>query len=969
MFALEFCNRYCALLYTVFWLRDLVQLRSLLVSLLTTSALINNFMEVGLPAIKKWSKRQGKQGTPHPSLSSSSSPIPAKLSITSANTPANVSNMSNMSCPTPRRFIPGAQDPAVYQSSMREVLAQELSNETYDLNADYLELVIQYGYVTMFVVAFPLAPALALLNNLFESKVDLFKLAECRRSPLLQRSTIGPWQSCMEFISFLAVVSNSFLIVMVSTRFELIIPAELYAHMKTDIGRLIAMIIMEHFLLGFKLLMMYIIDDIPRWLQESVAEQHGAEKERVKRERVSAYTSKATLTKDTSKKGGLLKRMKSAGMPGLRSLSASEDVEESPSKKSQKEEVDTGEGDDLVQEAEGSLYANTWKGNSHSGESPEVRLVTEMGKQRFGFDPNYMMLLVPLPLVLESMGVTPWLYLPLAVMFFGYMQARKEKITRTVAKGIVSDAALLDMIKEELPRWTTDSEYQQMEWANYMMQKFWPMLSIVGEQKAISIGTRILGKTKTPFPVAIKKFSFGTIAPRFCGIRVHQQGVPEGVVRLDLDVRYAGDPHIVLQMGPTQVEITDMRVCTTMRCECLEFTPKMTPFKLASATMMQRPRIDFKVKVGGVDMTATETLTRMVHWMVDQVVGKVVLYPRKMFVPMGDGLSEANQDLHPVGILRITLHRGVDLIQANIFGSDPYVEIRSTREQLLKSECIYSTLNPEWEETFDVVVYDRGSQVVQFQVFDFNSAGSDKSLGTAELAVSRCIDHRKQKTLTLKDVEAGSIVLTCVYVPVGAARYGGQGGEEPLPPGSIFKGLNQPSNQDDADEDVLFDVPMAEMTSNDTLISGDLALESNEDGGQDPSLLQMAVLVISNIKLRSVKAGMGHWKPAVSFHVGTQSMKTRSQKNILNPEFDDDFVFVIRNAASVEKILVKLLDKNRGKLLSGSRQIGEVSISLYDLMNMHTGGAPAVKEKEYQLESEVGEFMIGFKMHWSPAGK
>jgi hypothetical protein len=41
--------------------------------------------------------------------------------------------------------------------------------------------------------------------------------------------------------------------------------------------------------------------------------------------------------------------------------------------------------------------------------------------------------------------------------------------------------------------------------------------------------------------------------------------------------------------------------------------------------------------------------------------------------------------------------------QANIFGSDPYVEIRSTREQLLKSECIYSTLNPEWEETFDVV--------------------------------------------------------------------------------------------------------------------------------------------------------------------------------------------------------------------------------------------------------------------------
>jgi hypothetical protein len=140
--------------------------------------------------------------------------------------------------------------------------------------------------------------------------------------------------------------------------------------------------------------------------------------------------------------------------------------------------------------------------------------------------------------------------------------------------------------------------------------------------------------------------------------------VPEGVVRVDLDIRYAGDPHIVIQMGPTQVEILDLRVCTTMRCECLEFTPKMTPFKLASATMMTRPRIDFRVVVGGVDMTTTQTLTSIVHAMVDVVVGKVSLYPRKIFVPMGDGEDVVNSQ-EPVGIVRITLHSGVDLIQVS----------------------------------------------------------------------------------------------------------------------------------------------------------------------------------------------------------------------------------------------------------------------------------------------------------------
>ena len=41
---------------------------------------------------------------------------------------------------------------------------------------EYLELAIQYGFITLFVSAFPLAPLCALINNLFEIRLDARKV-------------------------------------------------------------------------------------------------------------------------------------------------------------------------------------------------------------------------------------------------------------------------------------------------------------------------------------------------------------------------------------------------------------------------------------------------------------------------------------------------------------------------------------------------------------------------------------------------------------------------------------------------------------------------------------------------------------------------------------------------------------------------------------------------------------------------
>eukprot|EP00494_Astrolonche_serrata_P020216 UN20434 len=44
-----------------------------------------------------------------------------------------------------------------------------------------VEIFIQYGYVTLFALAFPLTPLLAFINNLLEIYIDSYKLVTYRR--------------------------------------------------------------------------------------------------------------------------------------------------------------------------------------------------------------------------------------------------------------------------------------------------------------------------------------------------------------------------------------------------------------------------------------------------------------------------------------------------------------------------------------------------------------------------------------------------------------------------------------------------------------------------------------------------------------------------------------------------------------------------------------------------------------------
>jgi len=103
--------------------------------------------------------------------------------------------------------------------SLAEQQYEEMSYEsTFD---DWDEIVIQYGYIVLFVVAFPIAPLLALVNNWFENKVDSKKLCLYYRRPLPHGAAdIGMWYAILNTVSWVAVVTNVAIVVFETSQFD-----------------------------------------------------------------------------------------------------------------------------------------------------------------------------------------------------------------------------------------------------------------------------------------------------------------------------------------------------------------------------------------------------------------------------------------------------------------------------------------------------------------------------------------------------------------------------------------------------------------------------------------------------------------------------------------------------------------------------------------------------------------------------
>jgi len=101
---------------------------------------------------------------------------------------------------------------SVHSSALGEQVLMPIYNSTARLK-DFSTKAIQFGYITLFAVAFPWAPAFALANNIVELRSDAYKLVNSFRRPEFKtKQGIGTWLFVFEAIAVLAVVTNAALL-------------------------------------------------------------------------------------------------------------------------------------------------------------------------------------------------------------------------------------------------------------------------------------------------------------------------------------------------------------------------------------------------------------------------------------------------------------------------------------------------------------------------------------------------------------------------------------------------------------------------------------------------------------------------------------------------------------------------------------------------------------------------------------
>lgn len=105
-------------------------------------------------------------------------------------------------------------DPAE-DAAFLDRVRKEAELDVYDVNSDLREMVLQFGYLSLFSTVWPLTGLSFLVNDWVELRADAMKICvEMQRPTPWRADTIGPWLDSLSFLTWLGSLTTSALVYM-----------------------------------------------------------------------------------------------------------------------------------------------------------------------------------------------------------------------------------------------------------------------------------------------------------------------------------------------------------------------------------------------------------------------------------------------------------------------------------------------------------------------------------------------------------------------------------------------------------------------------------------------------------------------------------------------------------------------------------------------------------------------------------
>lgn len=515
----------------------------------------------------------------------------------------------------------------------------------------------------------------------------------------------------------------------------------------------------------------------------------------------------------------------------------------------------------------------------------------------------------------------------LVIGYYLFIYFQPTDVPDPVIRPLVEqDSQTLQRLLPEIPLWVKNPDYDRVDWLNKFIETMWPYLDKAICKTVKNIAGPIIAEQIPKYKIDSVEFealSLGSLPPTFQGMKVYLTEEKELI--MEPSMKWAGNPNITVVAKAfglrASVQVVDLQVFACPRITLKPLVPTFPCFAKILVSLMEKPHVDFGLKLLGADAMSIPGLYRFVQELIKDQVANMYLWPKTLEVPIMDPAKAMKR---PVGILSVKVVRAMKLKKKDLLGaSDPYVKLKLTEDKLpsKKTTVKQKNLNPEWNEEFSLVVKDPESQALEINVFDWEQVGKHDKMGLNVVPLKQLTpEELKVMTLDLlknmdpndaqNEKSRGQIVLELMYKP--------------------FTDEEMPKETEDSN-------------------AVEKAPEGTPDGG---GLLAVIVHEAQDLE------GKHHTNPQVRLLFRGEERRTKPVKKNRDPRWEEEFQFTLDEPPTNDRIHVEVVStSSRMGLLHPKEALGYVDINLSDVVSNKR-----INERYNLIDSKNGRIQI--ELQW-----